>query len=526
MRHISSQQKYPFCTLLVLDGWGEATFTPSNAIKIAKTPHLDYLYSHSFHTLLQASGEAVGLPKGVIGNSEVGHLNIGSGKVVLQEIFEINQEIIDGSFFKNKAFLDGITHAINNKKAIHLLGLVSDSLVHSSIKHLIALLKLCADRGIKENVFIHVITDGRDTAPDAAFEFICAIENAVRIYHVGEIASVSGRYYAMDRDERWERTQKAYNAIVAEENDTRIFLNVHDGIASSYAQNVLDEFIIPFRIHLKSNDTMHGLVKEEDTVIFFNFREDRTRQLTKAFVINDFNELNGFNRSKFLNPYFITMTEYEKDLCDHIAYEKDINEEPISKVIADHGYQQIKIAETEKYAHVTYFFNGGREVPFPMEDRILIPSLKIPTYDLMPQMRVKEIAASLIEKIEEKKYKLLVANFANADMVGHTGNLKATIKACEFIDEQIGKIFSSVFENDGLLVITADHGNAEMKLNSITGQISTMHTTNPVPFIYSSKSMRQHPSSAFGKLADIAPTILASLGLDRSYPMDGNNLVI
>jgi 2,3-bisphosphoglycerate-independent phosphoglycerate mutase len=506
---------YNNATLLILDGWGDAPASKYNAIKMAKTPTMDFLYKHSYHTLLDASGTPVGLPRGIIGNSEVGHTNIGAGKVVIQEVLKINNAIENGSFFHNPVLLAGIANATTNMSDIHIIGLVSDAMVHSSLKHLLALIKLCADYEMHENVYIHVITDGRDTDTDASFKYITTLLESMNRYKTGKIATVCGRYYAMDRDERWDRIKRAYDAMIEEPNATSIVDDVFTGIRESYNKGNTDEFIIPFRIANTKG------IKENDTVIFFNFREDRARELSEVFCNKNFN---GFDR-RYFPLHFITMTSYGKDVCENIAFEPDTIFAPISRVISEAGFSQFKIAETEKYAHVTYFFNGGREIPYPGEDRFLIPSLKIATYDLQPQMKVFEITDELTKRIKTNTYKLLVANFANADMVGHSGSLPATIKACEYVDECISKVVEATNETNSLLIVTADHGNAEVKYNPKTKEVSTKHTTNPVPFLFCAPNSTTERKLQHGKLADIAPTILNALGLNRSFDMTGNNLV-
>lgn len=509
--------KFPFCTLLILDGWGIRDDIKYNAIKQAKTPNIDYLYKHSFNTTLKASGTDVGLPNGIIGNSEVGHLNIGAGKIVKQTVLRIDEDIDNGEFFKNPILLKAIHTAIYNKKSLHLMGLISDGLVHSSLKHLFAILKTISSTELKD-VYIHAITDGRDTPIDSSYRFISDIENNIKKYGVGKISTVGGRYFAMDRDNHWERIEKYYDCIVSNNKYPAYYKSAHDGILASHKKNITDEFIEPFRIDLGDKKS---LINEGDVVIFFNYREDRAREITKALSLNDFKE---FEKKQF--PIFFTsMYEYEEGLCSNVIYPKIPIHNNLSKIIADDSFSQFKIAETEKYAHVTYFFNGGREIEYPMEDRVLIPSLRIPTYDLDPRMKVYEITDELIKRIESSQYKIQVANFANADMVGHTGNLEATIKACEYIDECIGKVMEAVFKMNGLLIITADHGNAEIKYLDDLKQISTKHTTNPVPFLATNKDMSTSVEIDSGILADIAPTILKKLGLKKSEDMNGNDLL-
>ncbi len=508
---------FPFGVLLILDGWGEASYSEYNAVKLAHTPHMDYLYNHGYSTFLGASGEDVGLPNGTIGNSEVGHLNIGGGRVVMQEVLKINSEITNGKFFHNPVLRDGIQHAIDTNKSIHIIGLLSDASVHSSNEHAYAILKLCADMGVHDRVYIHAITDGRDTPVDSSYRYITELQVKMQLYHVGEIASVMGRYYAMDRDQRWDRVEKAYHSLLSP--DEPIFDNPFDGIRTSYNDHKTDEFILPF--HVKVKEMVNAQIHDGDTVIFFNFREDRARELTISFLKPDFHEF----PIQPIHPYFITMTEYENGLCEHIAYEPEKVEGTLSEILSLEELYQFKIAETEKYAHVTYFFNGGREVEFPLEDRYMIPSLKIPTFDLEPQMRAREIADELVKRIESKKYKLLVANLANADMVGHTGNLQATIKACEVVDSCVGKVYEEVIKFGGFLIITADHGNAEVKYLEDRKQISTSHTCNPVPFIYTSPFASDKIKVDKGRLGDVAPTILNRLGLMRSAGMTGRDLL-
>lgn len=500
--------------LMILDGWGLGDEYPGNAIHLSKTPNFDKLINEYPNSKLEASGEYVGLPKGQMGNSEVGHLNIGAGRVVLQDFPRINKDIETGEFFKNKSFLKIIQKTKENNSNIHLVGLVSDGGVHSHNKHLYALLKLMKKEKLK-NVFIHVILDGRDVLPTIGIKQTKELIDKIKEIGVGQIATISGRYYSMDRDKRWERTEKAYNAMVAGmgpkgEKPLEIIRNY-------YKRDITDEFIEP--TVLTKNGEPVTTILENDSVIFFNFRPDRARQLTKAFVDENFD---GFERVRKLKTNFLTMTDYDKEIKNvQTAYSSDTIDETLSEYISKLGYKQLKIAETEKYAHVTFFLNGGVEDPHENEDRILIPSPRVPTYDMKPGMSAKGIKDKLIEMINRDIYDLIVVNFANPDMVGHTGKIKETIEAIETVDKCMGAILEEFDKKRGKALITADHGNAE-KLLDENNKIFTAHTTNAVPLILFGENKKIKD----GKLSDIAPTLLDLMEIKKPKEMTGESLII
>ena len=476
--------------LMILDGFGISDLEEGNAIKLANTPNLDYLFSNYPNSKISASGEAVGLPEGQMGNSEVGHTNIGAGRIVYQDLVRINKSIEDRSFYDIKEFNDAIDNAINNNTNLHIMGLVSDGGVHSHINHLLALLELCKLRNF-DRVYVHVFTDGRDTNPKSGLEFIKKIN--------ANIASISGRYYAMDRDNRWDRIDLAYDAIVNAKGDN--FNSATEAIENSYNADITDEFIKPVIINGGKK------INDNDSIIFFNFRPDRARELTRKITEN-------------LNTYYVCMTEYDKTFNNvHIAFKPEELKNTFGEYISNLGYTQLRIAETEKYAHVTFFFNGGKEDVYKNEDRILVPSPKVATYDMMPEMSANIVRDKVIEAIDSDKYNVIILNFANTDMVGHTGNLDATIKAVETIDTAIGMIYKKALEHNGTLLITADHGNAEKMLDD--NGIFTAHTTNLVPLIITKKGIKLND----GRLCDITPTMLDLMGLDKPSEMTGISLI-
>lgn len=506
--------------LIILDGWGIATEGTGNAISLANTPFWNRISVAYPHTSLLAAGESVGLPGGEEGNSEVGHLNIGAGMIVYQEMPRINMAISDGSFIKKEAFLLAADHTNKNKSSLHIMGLVSRGNVHSSLEHLYALLWFAKSKGMKD-VFIHAFTDGRDSPPTSGLEVIEEVLQKCSEIGLGRLASVCGRYFAMDRDERWDRTNKAYNLLTSGEGERTE--NILLAIGASYKSGKTDEFIEP--IIIEEQDKSTHTIKDDDSVIFLNFRPDRARQLTHAFVDKDFTK---FSRPKKLeNISFVTMTEYQKNLPVLSAFPPLAIDYPLAAVLAMNDVHQLHIGETEKYAHVTYFLNGGNERPFPGEDRMHIPSPKVATYDKQPEMSAPEIANYVIKKLEEKMYGVYVINFANADMVAHTGSIKATTKAIEVLDSSVEKISNAVLSYGGVVVITGDHGNAESMINPTTGRPNTKHTANPVPFIvvadkFNERQSLQLPS---GILADVAPTILYILDIPKPDSMTGKNLL-
>ena len=514
------EKKSPPLVLVILDGFGSAAAGSGNAITRATKPHLDSFFAAFPNTQLFASGEAVGLPKNEAGNSEVGHLNIGAGRVVYQELARINMSIADGSFLKNAAIKSACEHVIRNNSTLHLLGLIGSGTVHSSNDHLFALLWTIKQYNVK-NVALHLFTDGRDSSPRSALQFISEITSKIDQIKIGRLASVMGRYWSMDRDTRWDRTQKAYDALVL--GKAKESVSAKEILDSSYAANITDEFIEPYLI--AGPDKKPITIRDSDGLMFFNFRSDRARQLTKAFVLPNFSD---FKRERFLkNILFVSMTEYEKGLPTVIAFPHQEVVYPLSAVISSENLNQLHIGETEKYAHVTYFFNGGREDPFPGEDRIHIPSPKIATYDKKPEMSAYEITNVVLDRLRAKMYPFYVINFANADMVAHTGSINATISAIETIDKCLGLISSEVLPSGGSMIITADHGNAEQMINYSTGEQNTEHTSNPVPFIVLTEELRMRAGRELqsGVLADVAPTVLSLLGIKIPSFMAGRNLL-
>jgi 2,3-bisphosphoglycerate-independent phosphoglycerate mutase len=518
--------------LIILDGWGAAPPSRSNAITMAKTPAMTSLVKTYPAMTLQASGEAVGLSWGEIGNSEVGHLNLGSGKLVYQNLRRINKNISDGLFFENEKFLAAISHAKKNKSDLHLLGLISTGGVHSHLEHLFALLELCEREKFKD-VYIHGFLDGRDMPYNSGIDFVEKIKAKCEELQVGKIATLSGRFYAMDRDNHWERVVLAYNALVKGEAKEK-FSDPTEAIRASYDSKIYDEEFLPTIITGDDSGPL-ATIKDKDAVIFFNFRSDRGRELTKAFVLPGFDK---FEREYFKNLFFVTMTEYEKDLPVEVAFPPETIDEPLARVISAAGLKQLHIAETEKYAHVTFFFNGGIEKEFPGEERILVPSPRVASYADKPEMSAKEIAKKVTEAVLADKYDFIVVNFANGDMVGHTGNLKATIKAVETVDACVAKITEAVLAKDGITFITSDHGNAEELVNMQSGNIDKEHSTYPVPFIIVSREwegknagFQEVPNGDLslvqpaGLLSDVAPTIIKIMGLKQPKGMSGKSLI-
>jgi 2,3-bisphosphoglycerate-independent phosphoglycerate mutase len=499
--------------LMILDGFGIAPKSDGNAVETAKKANFDGLIEKYPHTQLQASGLHVGLPDGQMGNSEVGHLNIGAGRIIYQELTRITKEINEGGFFTNEALNLAIKNAKENNSALHLMGLLSDGGVHSHIDHLKGLLQLAKEAEL-QNVYVHCFMDGRDVPPSSGKEFIVELENYMKEIGVGKIATIAGRYYAMDRDNRWERVELAYNAMVLGRGE--VASSAVEAIERSYHDNKTDEFVLPAVID------SNGMIKNKDSVIFFNFRPDRAREITRA--IND-KEFNGFKRET-LNLTFVTMTQYDKTLEGvNVAYRAEGINNTLGEYVSSKGLNQLRIAETEKYAHVTFFFNGGVEKENPGEDRALIASPKVATYDLKPEMSAYEVTEELINRLDQDKYDMVILNYANPDMVGHTGVMDAAVKAIEVVDECLGKIANKVLEKDGTLFITADHGNAETMIDFSTGNPFTAHTTDPVPFVWISNHTEGRTLQE-GKLADIAPTMLNVMGLDVPTEMTGKSLII
>ncbi|MDD5748572.1 MAG: 2,3-bisphosphoglycerate-independent phosphoglycerate mutase [Actinomycetota bacterium] len=500
--------RQPFL-LAILDGWGYKNSNGSNAVKIAKTPVIDGLMNEYPWTTLSASGENVGLPAGQMGNSEVGHLNIGAGRIVFQDFQRINKEIESGSFFKNQALLEAMKKVVKRNGTLHLMGLLSDGGVHSHINHLFALIDMAKETGV-ERVVTHPFLDGRDVPPRSAGRYVRMLEEKVNQSGLGKIRTIQGRYYAMDRDNRWDRISLSYGSIA--KGKGRKAESALEAIDLSYNEGVDDEFLIP---------TVVGepeAMEERDSVIFFNFRSDRTRQLTKAFIEKDFHQFNRGRNPVF--PYFVTMTQYDDEFNVPVAYSPEIPKNTLADVLSQNGLKQLHIAETEKYAHVTFFLNGGVEEPKPGEERILIPSPKVKTYDLKPEMSAYEVGRETAKSVRSGKYDFIVVNFANCDMVGHTGNLEAAVRAVEAVDENVGIVLDSVLDVRGQAFITADHGNAEIMKNN--SEPVTAHTTSPVMFI--SVTAKRKELRKGGSLGDIAPTILEVMDIRKPNEMTGVSL--
>lgn len=502
--------------LMILDGWGIGDAQDTyNAIAQTETPHMDLLAEMYPMTTLTCSGEAVGLPEGQMGNSEVGHLNIGAGRVVYQELTRITKAIRDEEFFTNPVLVNVVEQAKKHGGALHFMGLLSDGGVHSHINHLYALLELAKRHGVNQ-VFVHGFLDGRDVPPSSALEYIEALEGKMTELGVGKIATIAGRYYAMDRDKRWERVEAAYNALVLRQGEQA--QTAKEAVEQSYKAGKTDEFVLPTVI----GGCGDCGVKENDGVIFFNFRPDRARELTRTFVDKEFN---GFERkSGFFPLFFATMTQYDETLPVEIAYKPQYLKNTLGEVFAAQGYSQLRIAETEKYAHVTFFFNGGEEKPFEHEERILVPSPKVATYDLQPEMSALEVTDKLVEEIKAGKHDLIILNYANGDMVGHTGVLDAAKKAVKTVDACVGRVVEAIRARGGVACITADHGNAEIMLDHATGEPFTAHTTNEVPFIMVSEK-HKNATLRKGILADIAPTLLELAGVSAPAEMTGTSLI-
>ncbi|MGC9515014.1 2,3-bisphosphoglycerate-independent phosphoglycerate mutase [Methanocrinis sp.] len=497
--------------LIIMDGFGESGEIEGNAIASARTPYIDCLKRSRPFTTLGAAGLDVGLPQGQMGNSEVGHLNLGAGRVVYQDYTRINLAIKDGSFYENPVLIEAIDRTKEGDATLHLMGLLSDGGVHSHNSHLYALLRLAKERGL-EWVRIHAILDGRDVPPRSALGYFRELAEEIRSIGVGKVSTVAGRYYSMDRDRRWERTQLAYRAMTSGEG---FFAEgPEEAVRAGYDRGEDDEFLKPTVVDPQ------GLVEDGDSLIFFNFRPDRARQITKAFTDPDFCE---FDREK-IDLHFVCMTQYEASIEAPVAFPAEYLKDTLGEVVSRAGMRQLRIAETEKYAHVTFFFNGGEEEASPGEDRVLIPSPKVATYDLKPEMSAFEVTDAVVEKVREDLYDLVVLNYANADMVGHTGIFEAAVKAVEAVDECVGRVVSEVLAHGGAVLLTADHGNAEKMEDSGTGQHHTAHTTNPVPFVLIMDGEKARLRDD-GILADVAPTVLDLLALPIPAAMTGRSLI-
>lgn len=510
--------------LTILDGWGFAPPSPANAIALARKPTYDRLLQDYANTLIHTSGPFVGLPEGQMGNSEVGHLNIGAGRIVQMDVSKIDIAIANGEFERNPALLDAMRSA--RTRQLHLLGLVSDGGVHSHINHLFALLKLAKEQGV-EKVFVHAFTDGRDTLPTNGKEYLKQLQRKMAEYGVGKIASISGRYYAMDRDRRWAREKLAFDAIV---HGTGVeATDPVQAVVDSYNRNVTDEFIIP--VVIKENGRPVGVIRDEDSVIFFNYRADRARQMTRILTRSGGadTELEAVIPAHEVprRLHYICMTRYDKTFTLPMVIPPESLGNILGKVMGDCKMRNLRVAETEKYAHVTYFFNGGVETPFPGEEREMVASPKVATYDLKPEMSAQGIADVVTRAVEGASFDLLVVNFANADMVGHSGKIEPTVKAVETVDACLNQIYKTVLRQHGAMIITADHGNAEQMIDPATGGPQTAHTTNPVPFILVQETPAGQPKPTLrtdGSLRDIAPTILSLLGLKEPAEMTGRDM--
>lgn len=498
--------------LVIMDGYGISDEVYGNAIKKANKKNLDYIFSNYPNILLDASGKPVGLPDNQMGNSEVGHLNIGAGRIAYQDLERITNDIENKEFFKNPSFLTAINNAKKNNSKLHIFGLLSDGGVHSHIDHIKAIIKMCKENGI-EKLYLHAFMDGRDVSPVSGIEYMRDITKYMKELNIGSIGLISGRYYIMDRDKRWDRVKLAYDKLTIKEDSTFDPVSV---IKESYDKNITDEFIVP--IICDNNAT----IEDNDSVIFMNFRPDRAREITHAIMDKDFS---GFERDKVLNNItYVTMTEYDKEIKNVlIAYESEEIKNTLGEYISSKNLRQLRIAETEKYAHVTFFFNGGVEKENYLEDRILIPSPKVKTYDLKPEMSAYEIKDRVINELKKDKYDLIILNFANSDMVGHTGVFDAAVKAIETLDICVKEIVDTVLDCDYQMLLTADHGNSDYMLNS-DGEVVTSHSTNPVPLVYISNDKKEFKISR-GKLADIAPTILKLINLDIPKEMTGDVLI-
>ena len=538
--------------LVVLDGWGISAPGPGNPLSQADLPNMRKFMSAFPHTQLQASGEAVGLPRGEVGNTETGHLNLGAGRIVYQDLQRINMSIADGLFYQNQILIGAIDHARTSGGNLHLMGLIGAGGVHSNIEHLFALIELARKHQFNK-VFLHLFTDGRDSPPTAAKTYISQVREVINKHGVGQIASITGRYWAMDRDMRWDRTAKAYWALTKGEG--HLFKTPEEAVDASYAEGKTDEFIEPCLMSDATGKPL-TLIKANDSVVFFNFRIDRPRQLARAFTLPDFSKANlpvgfdpykvkyekthlaapapatePFNRGpRIENLYFATMTQYEKAIMEagaKVAFPPETVKLPLGAIIADAGYKQLRISESEKERFVTFYFNGQQEVAFDGEDRIVVPSPKVATYDLKPEMSAREITENVLTRIKvQGRYQFVLVNFANPDMVGHTGNIGAAVKACEIVDECLGKFNDFIMAYGGCMLVTADHGNVEEMIDPTTGIIETEHSGNSVPFIVvSQKTMGKPITLPSGILADVAPTVLKILGIAIPSNMTGRNLL-
>lgn len=511
----------PITALIILDGFGHRDAVAYNAIRTDGAVHFKKLWENYPHTYIQASGLDVGLPAGQMGNSEVGHLNIGAGRIVYQELTRITKSIEDGDFFRNPAFLKAMDNCKQKKTALHLMGLCSDGGVHSHLEHLYALVRMAKEQGLSK-VYIHCFMDGRDTPPRSGEGYIRQLEEKLNEIGAGEIATVSGRYYAMDRDNRFERVERAYAALVYGEGFTAE--SGHEAMEKSYARGDSDEFVQPTVI-LKNGKPV-ATVQPDDSIIFFNFRPDRARELTRAFLFADFD---GFERKKGFFPLtYVSMTQYDKTFEDKlsVAFKPETLQNTLGQYLAKLHKTQLRIAETEKYAHVTFFFNGGVEAPNPLEDRCLIPSPKVATYDLKPEMSAYEVTEEAVKRIDSGKYDVMILNFANPDMVGHTGVMEAAVKAVHAVDACLEKVVDAILRQGGRCIITADHGNCEYMWDEKQNAPFTAHTTNPVPCVLVDDTRKDVKLRSDGRLSDLSPTLLDLMGVEKPVEMTGNTLII
>ena len=522
--------------LIILDGWGYRAETKANAIALARKPTYDRLLREYPNTLIHTSGPFVGLPEGQMGNSEVGHLNIGAGRIVHMDITRIDLMIQNGEFFSHPVLLQAMKHARSGERRLHLFGLVSDGGVHSQQAHLYALLKMAKQNGL-ERVFVHAFMDGRDTLPTNGAGYLEQLQQKMREYSCGKIATVNGRYYAMDRDRRWERIAKAYNAMMFADGEGGKQADPVQGMKDSYDKGVTDEFVMPF-VCTDTHGQALATLRDEDSCICFNFRADRVRQITRALARNS--GLNAKGGSDFpgatdldatlprdrvpKNLHYVCMTQYDKNFRLPVVIPPESMANILANVMGGLNLRNLRVAETEKYAHVTYFFNGGVEQPFPGEDRVMVQSPKVATYDLKPEMSASGVADAVVKATEDGTFDVVIVNFANADMVGHSGKIEPTVKAVETVDACLARIESAVRAKGGAMLITADHGNAEMMIDPATGGPHTAHTTNPVPFIVVAENAKQFTLNSGGSLRDISPTVLGMLGLDEPKEMTGRDL--
>ena len=522
--------------LIILDGWGYSPKTEANAIALARKPTYGRLLRENPNTLIHTSGKFVGLPDGQMGNSEVGHLNIGAGRIVHMDITRIDLMIQSGELFSHPVLLAAMKHARSGGRRLHLFGLVSDGGVHSQQTHLYALLKMAKQNGV-DRVFVHAFMDGRDTLPTNGAGYLEHLQQKMRELNCGKIASVNGRYYAMDRDRRWERITKAFSAMVYGDAEGGTYVDPVQGMKQSYNKGVTDEFVVPF-VCVDNRGEPLATIRDEDACICFNFRADRVRQITRALTRNSgLNPQGGSDlpgapdldatipRNRVpRNLHYVCMTRYDKNFTLPVVIPPESLDNILANVMGQMNLRNLRVAETEKYAHVTYFFNGGVEEPFPGEDRILVASPKVATYDLKPEMSAEGIADAVVKAAEDGTFDVMIVNFANADMVGHSGKIEPTVKAVEVVDSCLGRIEKAVRQKDGAMLITADHGNAEMMIDPATGGPHTAHTTNPVPFIIVSENSQQFALRSDGSLRDISPTLLGMLGLPQPKEMTGLDL--